>query len=101
MSKDLLYIGAVGLSAVIGLLLLSPLATTGQFYFAGNTIQYEPQEACDTITCEETGEAAIMVGITRPKEMLAAAPMIAMCSCPGEIQYVPLLQQYQPYWHIR
>ncbi|MBI4141399.1 hypothetical protein HY484_00570 [Candidatus Woesearchaeota archaeon] len=82
-TKELLGLGFIALLGLTTLFLITEMAATGNFVYAGGHVQLTPEEACATVTTCKTGPA-IFVEQTGWK---AGQPIgnIAKCICPEDV----------------
>lgn len=77
---SVLILGIIALISIIGLVKVMNTAATGQFNYAGGSIQYETTDVCTQIQCA-AGDARL---IRIESSEVAPQFMIAQCECPEQ-----------------
>jgi hypothetical protein len=92
----MIILAIVVIVAIPGMIIKMNMSNTGEFYYAGNMIQFEsPQEACNQISC--AGGPAEVLETTGNIWPYSNTAMTVKCYCPenpGEIFYVPMVMPY-------
>lgn len=75
---SLFVLSIIAVVAILGLVGVMNNSTTGQYQYAGGSIQYETQDVCTQVQCA-AGDAEL---IRIDSSEVASQFMIAQCSCP-------------------
>jgi hypothetical protein len=75
---SLLVLSIIAAVSILGLVGVMNHSTTGQYQYAGGSIQYETQDVCTQINCA-AGDAKL---IRIDSSEVAPQFMIAQCECP-------------------
>lgn len=94
--KELLGLGFIALLGLATLFLITDMASTGNFVYAGGHVQLTPEEACATITTCKTGPATFV----EQTGWKAGQPLgnFAKCICPEDKTKTKLVRFTQPYY---
>lgn len=92
----LLFLTAIAIISVIGMVKVMNTETTGQFNYAGGQIQYDTGDVCTQVKCMN-GEAKLM---RIDSSEYSPGFMLAGCSCPEapgiiySVQFITPVKSY-------